>query len=125
MNVEWFLNKKEMIATIYETNITFNTSAANHFKDSFSTIVGFDVKNNYLLVKPVTKKEVDDRNLRDDELHPMSIKPSYGRINGKQLIKTLCYYYPIDFNNKKAHKYYCNWSTDENLLKIFLEREVE
>lgn len=125
MNVEWFVNKKDKIATIYETNITFNTSAANHFKDSFSTIVGFDTTNNCLLIKPITKLEVDARNLRDDELHPMSIKPSYGRINGKQLIKTLCYYYPIDFKEKKSHKFVCDWNNEENLLKIFLEREVE
>ena len=85
MNVEWFTNEKEKVATIYETNITFNTVAANHFKDSYSTLVGFDIENKVLLIKPITKDEARTRNLSEDEMHTMSIKPSYGRINGKNI----------------------------------------
>ena len=124
MNVEWFTNEKEMIATIYETNITFNTVAANHFKDSYSTLVGFDVENKVLLIKPISKDEARTRNLSDDEMHTMSIKPSYGRINGKVIIKKLCLYYPLDFTISKSHRYMCEWCRDDNLLKIHLLREV-
>lgn len=125
MNVEWFTNEKEKIATIYETNITFNTVAANYFKSAYSTIVGFNIEETRLLIKPVTKEEVNIRNLSEDSLHPMSIKPSYGRINGKSLIKKLCYYFPIDFTEQKAHRYFCEWNPTENLLEIDLKREVK
>ena len=125
MNVEWFTNEKDKIATIYETNITFNTVAANHFIDVYSTIIGFDTENNTLLIKPITKEEARTRNLSDMELHSVSIKPSYGRINGKSIIQKLCRYYPIDFSNVKSHRYFCEWSNNENLLKIFLTREVK
>lgn len=124
MNVEWFTNVKEMIATVYETNITFNTVAANYFKDSFSTLVGFDIENKQLLIKPISKDEARSRNLSDYDMHTMSIKPSYGRINGKVIIQKLCQYYPIDFTSTKAHRYICEWSNDEKLLKIHLSREV-
>jgi len=125
MNVEWFTNEKEKIATIYETNITFNTVAASYFKNAYSTLIGFDLEEHCLLIKPISKEEAIIRNLSDDSLHPMSIKPSYGRINGKSLVKKLCYYFPIDFQEIKAHRYFCEWSSTENLLKIKLKKEVK
>jgi hypothetical protein len=124
MQIEWFTNEKEKVATIYETNITFNTVASNYFKDSYSTLIGFDVENKSLLIKPVSKEEVIIRNLTSDDLHSMSIKPSYGRINGKNIIKKLCLYFPIDFSISKSHRYLCEWNSEENLLKIDLLREV-
>ena len=124
MNVEWFTNEKEMVATIYETNITFNTVATNYFKDSYSTLVGFDIENKILLIKPITKDEATIRNLSNDEMHTMSIKPSYGRINGKNIIKKLCQYFPIDFTINKSHRYTCEWNREENLLKVHLLMEV-
>lgn len=125
MNVEWFTNEKEKIATIYETNITFNTVAANYFKNAYSTLIGFDLEEKRLLIKPVSKEEVNIRNLSEDSLHPMSIKPSYGRINGKSLITKLCYYFPIDFSDMKAHRFHCEWNPTENVLEIDLKREVK
>ena len=125
MNVEWFTNEKEKVATIYETNITFNTVAANYFKNAYSTQIGFDIEEKCLLIKPISKDEINMRNLSEDDLHPMSIKPSYGRINGKSIIKKLCFYYPIDFSELKSHRYLCEWIHSENLLKIDLKREVK
>lgn len=124
MKVEWFTKEKEKVATIYETNITFNTVAAHYFKDAYSTLIGFDLEENCLLIKPISKEEANIRNLSSDDLHPMSIKPSYGRINGKSIIKKLCYYFPIDFSVIKSHRYMCEWNSEESLLKINLMREV-
>ena len=124
MKIEWFTNEKEKIATIYETNITFNTVAARYFENAYSTIIGFDLEEKCLLIKPVSKEEVNIRNLSLDDLHTMSIKKSYGRINGKGIIKKLCYYFPIDFSVSNAHKYVCEWNYEEKLLKIDLNKEV-
>ena len=125
MNVEWFTNEKEKIATIYETNITFNTVAATYFKNAYSTLIGYDLEEQCLLIKPISKDEVAIRNLSEDDLHPISIKPSYGRINGKSIIKKLTCFYPIDFSISKSHRFLCEWINSENLLKIYLEREVK
>lgn len=125
MNVKWFTNEKEKVATIYETNITFNTVAANYFKTAYSTLIGYNLEEDCLLIKPVSKDEVGTRNLSEDDLHPMSIKPSYGRINGKNIIKKLCYYHPIDFNSQKSHRFECEWNNEENLLVVYLKREVQ
>lgn len=125
MSVEWFTNEKEKYATIYESSITLNTVAANYFKNTYSTIIGFDKENNNLLIKPISKEEVDVRNISSDDLHSISIKPSFGRITGKNIIKKLILYFPIDFKNSKSHKYICEWSNEEKLLKILLEREIK
>lgn len=125
MSVEWFTNEKEKYATIYESSITLNTVAANYFKNTYSTIIGFDKENNNLLIKPISKEEVDVRNISSDDLHSISIKPSFGRITGKNIIKKLILFFPIDFKNSKSHKYICEWSNEEKLLKILLEREIK
>ena len=125
MNVEWFSNDKQKIATINDNNITLNTVAANYFKDIYSTLIGFDIESNILLIKPITKDEVTTRNILPSDLHTISIKPSYGRINGKSIIKKLCTYFPIDFSVKKAYIYICEWSNEEKLLKIYLTKEVK
>lgn len=125
MNVEWFTNSKEMIATIHDNNITFNTVATNYFKDIYSTIIGYNIDENILLIKPVTKDEVDSKNIASEDLHNVSVKPSYGRINGKSIIKKICNYYPIDFTKNKAYRYLCEWCHEEKLLKIYLTKEVK
>lgn len=125
MSVEWFTNEKEKYATIYESSITLNTVATNYFKNTYSTVIGFDKENNNLLIKPISKEEVDVRNISSDDLHSISIKPSFGRITGKNIIKKLILFFPIDFKNSKSHKYICEWSNEEKLLKILLEREIK
>ena len=125
MNVEWFTNAKDMVATIHDNNITFNTVATNYFKDIYSTIIGYNIDENILLIKPVSKEEVDTKNISSSDLHSVSIKPSYSRINGKNIIKKLCNYFPIDFSTNKAYRYLCEWSHEEKLIKIYLTKEVK
>lgn len=124
MSINWFTNDKQKIATIYETNITLNTAAATYFKNAYSTLIGFDSSKNTLLIKPISKEEATIKNYSSDELHAISIKPSYGRINGKAIVTKLKLFFPLDFSTFKAHKFTAEWSIEENLLKIFLEKEV-
>lgn len=124
MSINWFTNDKQKIATIYETNITLNTAAATYFKNAYSTLIGFDSSKNTLLIKPITKEEAAIKNYSSDELHAISIKPSYGRINGKAIVTKLKLFFPLDFSILKAHKFAAEWSIEENLLRIFLEKEV-
>lgn len=124
MSVNWFTNEKQKIATIYETNITLNTAAATYFKNAYSTLIGFDSKNNSLLIKPISKEEAAIKNYTSDDLHAISLKPSYGRINGKSVVSKLRQLFPIDFTKNKSHKYLGEWSLEENILKIYLEKEI-
>ncbi|MDD4211982.1 MAG: hypothetical protein PHY42_01080 [Bacilli bacterium] len=124
MEIQWFTRNNHGVATIYETNITLNTVAANHFKSAYTTLIGFDEAKKILVVKAISKDEQAMGLYSEDETHPISIKPSYGRINGKNIIRNLISIFPLDFSIKPFHKFPCEWDQTEKMLKIHLEREV-
>lgn len=125
MDIQWFSKNLQGIASIYETNITLNTVAASYFENSYSTRIGFDKSSNTLIIKSITKSEAEESGYKESDLHPISIKPSYGRINGKNIINNLCRLFPLDFNIKPIHKFYCEWDASKKYLKIYLDEEVK
>lgn len=124
MNIQWFSRNLPGMITIYETNITLNTVACSYFENTYSTLIGFDHESKTLIIKSITKSEVDEGSFKEQDLHPISIKPSYGRINGKGIINNLCRAFPLDFVSKKMHKFPCEWDDTKKFLKVYLEREV-
>lgn len=125
MDIQWFSKNNQGIATIYESNITLNTTASSYFKNTYAVLIGFDKSNNTLLIKSLNKEEATLSNYRDYGLHEISIKPSYGRITGKQIIKNICSHYPLNFQKKNMYKFQCEWDASQNYLKVFLESEVK
>ena len=71
-----------------------------------------------------TKEELSMGLYKNIEVHPISIKPSYGRISGRTIINKLCEYYPIDFSENSLKKYECEWSKEDKTLTVFLERRI-
>lgn len=124
MSVEWFLNSKKLLVTIYETNITLNTVASENFKGAFTTIVGFDGENNTLLIKALTKDEASIGAYDKNDLHDISIKPSYGRISGKAIVSRLMQFYSMDFDKFPFHKFEAKWNKENNCLVVELDKEV-
>ena len=124
MDIQWFSKSLQGVVSIYETNITLNTVAANYFKNAYSTLIGFDRANNILLIKALNKEEASLAKYNEDDLHPISIKPSYGRINGKSIIKNITKFFPLDFSHKNLYKFPCDWDASQKYLKIYLEKEV-
>ena len=124
MDIQWFSKNVQGVVAIYETNITLNTVAANHFKNAYSTLIGIDKANKVLLIRAISKDEATMGKYSASDLHPISIKPSYGRINGKNIINNICKYFPLDFSIKNLYKFPCDWDMSQKYLKIYLEREV-
>ena len=125
MEIQWFTRANHEVATIYETNITLNTVAANHFKSAYSTIIGYEEKRKLLIIKAIRKDDIAMGLFTEEETHPISIKPSYGRINGKNIIRSLVEKFPLDFSTRPNYKFPCEWDQEEKLLRIFLEQEVK
>lgn len=123
MDIQWFSKSLDGVATIYETNITLNTVAAENFKSAYSTAVGFNKSENILFIKSLNKEEAIS-NYDEANLHPIAIKPSYGRINGKGLIKNICEVFPLDFTQKNSFKFRSEWDPANKYLKIFLKEEL-
>lgn len=124
MEIQWFSKEMQGIATIYETNITLNTIAAQHFTNSYATLIGFDVKNTTLLIKSLNKEEAINSKYSESDLHRISVKPSYGRINGKSIIKNICKFFPLDFSTNNLHKYKCDWNGEHKCLIVYLKEEA-
>jgi hypothetical protein len=124
MEIQWFSKSNQGLATIYETNITLNTAASNHFKNAYTTLIGFEKKSKAIVIKAINKDEISLGLYNGMDTHPVSIKPSYGRINGKNIINNICSLYPLDFSDKAFHKFISEWDQEEKVLRIFLEREV-
>ena len=125
MSITWFSKTLRGSISIYETNITINTVAAANFKNAYSTLVGYDQENKTLVIKAISKEEIDLGLYNETELHPIAIKPSYGRISGKNIIKNICEFVPLDFKAKQFYKFYTNWNKEQKMLVVDLTKEVE
>ncbi len=124
MEIKWFSKNMQKVATIYETNITLNTVASSYFKDAYTTMIGYEKKSNSIIIKPVSKDELNLGLYKQSETHKISIKPSYGRINGKKIVENITTFHPLDFSLNNHYKYECEWDNNKNLLKIFLDKEA-
>ena len=125
MEIQWFFKKLNGVVSIYETNITLNTVAASHFDNAFKVIIGYDQKNNCLIIKHLNKEEAVSGVYDSYQLHDISIKTSYGRINGKEIVKTISHFYPMDFTQKSLYKFEGEWDDATKSLIIELKGEAE
>ena len=87
-------------------------------------MIGYIEDSKVLLLKSISKEDLAMGLYQDLDIHTISIKPSYGRITGKNVIKKLTSLFPINFNDRSLNKFECEWITEEKTLKIFLERRV-
>lgn len=124
MEVQWFSTSMQKLTTIYETNITLNTVASSCFEEAYTTLIGFEKASNSIIIKPVSKDEINMGLVKQSETHKISIKPSYGRINGKKIIKNIQAFYPLDFEKNNYYKFESEWDNNKKILRIFLDRGV-
>ena len=124
MEIQWFTKNMAGLVTIYETNITLNTVAASHFTNTYATLIGFSKKDQTLLIKSLNKEEAISGQYSEHDLHSISIKPSYGRINGKMMVKNICQFFTLDFSEKNFYKFKCEWDAANKYLKVLLSEEV-
>ena len=88
MNFVWNTNElNASVVSIYETNITLNTTACMHFENVNYVLLGIDYDNHCIGIKPVGKQAINDR------------------ITNKPFIKELADLIPLDFNEKNVFKF--------------------
>lgn len=125
MEIQWFSNSFKGVVTLYETNITLNTVAASNFENAYATMIGYSKKDNSLIIKYLNKEEATSGVYNRNDLHTISIKPSYGRINGKNIIRGIATFYPLDFSRKNMYKFYSTWDVASKSLIVDLSTEVK
>ena len=125
MEIKWLSKKNKDTVTIYETNLTLNTNASNHFKDSVCAAVGYTEDNDQLIIKSLNDEDIKSGEYDEDNFHQITIKASYGRINGTDLIKNLTSFHKLDFKTKANHKFKGFWDNASKSLIIDLKEEIE
>lgn len=61
MNFVWNTNElNASVVSIYETNITLNTTACMHFENVNYVLLGIDYDNHCIGIKPVGKQAIND-----------------------------------------------------------------
>ena len=106
MKIQWFEQEVNSSAvTIYDNNVTLSKQASNYLSDAYGIQVGFDVENQTLILKKVTKDDVNKQYVNPNQLYTLTIKQSFGRINSKKLILELQKYVNLDFTHQKSYKY--------------------
>ena len=119
MSIEWFFKEKEISAvTIHNNNITLSKSATSFFVDAYGIIVGIDNETKDLVLKKIAKEQVENNEHRKEDLYMLTIKPSYGRINSKQLVNNIIKHYKLNFNEKTSYKFNAKWNNGLNMLVI-------
>ena len=125
MEIQWLSNSFKGVVTLYETNITLNTVAASNFEKAYATMIGYSKKDNALIIKYLNKEEATSGVYNKNDLHTISIKPSYGRINGKNIIRSIATFYPLDFSKKNMYKFNSTWDVASKSLIVDLNTEVK
>lgn len=123
MNIEWINKEKATNAvTIYNNNITLSKQATLLFENSYGVAIGFDVENNTLVIKKVTKDEILSKQIDKDDVYELTIKPSFGRINNKKLINELSKHLKLEFDKQISYKFSAKWN---NALKMLIVNTSE
>lgn len=124
MNIEWITQEKPSNAvTIYNNNITFSKQAASYLMDAYGIAVGFDRQDKKIIIKKVSKEEIDNKIFKKEDIYTLSMKPSFGRINNKKLIEKLTDYLNFDFSNHTSYKYSATYNTGNKMLIVDTKEE--
>lgn len=82
-------NNLEGTASLYDTNITFNTVITKWLKDAYRVMVGIDEQTNDIIVVPINKDRADKNDIDSVNLLKIAIKSTYSRISSSSLMKNI------------------------------------
>ncbi len=126
-NFKWASKKPlDELATLYEANITLNKSATSYFENAYVVLLGLDVSNKTIAIKPVTKEEISLGYIPKEQQHNITVKSSYSRICNKLFLKEVSELASLSFEHKhQSYKFKASWDAEEGALLIHLnKREV-
>lgn len=126
MAFEWTSRKSnDSLATLYETNITFNKTASGYLEKAYRVLLGLDASSMRIAVKPITKQEYERGTIPEEKRHKISLRPSYARISNKRFMQEISQLINIDFKDNTAVKVRTEWSAQDKALIIDLNHLKE
>ena len=110
------------VATLYANNITLNQAAAALVQDARWVMLGLDHDNKRVAIRPVSKQEIDRKQVMLQQLHKVSLAKGYARISNKQVMEEIAGMLKQSLNGDKFEAVYDEAS---NLLVIELMKQRE
>ena len=115
--IKWFdAKERNGSASLYSNNITLNTIAMYPLDYAFRVLVGLtDDKN--IVIKPVSKNEVESGTLDESRLLKLERHKSFARISSSILMRQISEVLNLELS-KTAIKFETSWDDNENVLVI-------
>ncbi len=110
------------VATLYANNITLNQAAVALVQDARWVMLGLDHDNKRVAIRPVSKQEIDRKQVMLQQLHKVSLGKGYARISNKQVMEEIAGMLKQSLNGDKFEAVYDEAS---NLLVIELMKQRE
>jgi hypothetical protein len=110
-------NAYTLIATLTDTAITLNNSAAGYFADIRWCLVGLDYDTKVLAIKPVTKNEYDLHLYPLEDLHKISVGTGYARISNKSVMTAIAKMLEMKLDSVK---FLASWDDKEKMMTVDL-----
>ena len=115
--IKWFdAKERHGSASLYSNNITLNTTAMCPLDYAFRVLVGVQDDKN-IVIKPVSKNEVESGTLDESRLLKLEIHKSFARISSSVLMKQISEELKLELS-KTALKFPTSWDDNENVLVI-------
>ena len=115
--IKWFdAKERNGSASLYSNNITLNTTAMYPLSYAFRVLVGVDDNKN-IVIKPVSKNEVESGALDESRLLKLETHKSFARISSSILMRQISEELKLELS-KSAIKFETSWDDNENVLVI-------
>ena len=122
--IKW-LNVKDRsgVASLYQNNITLNTTAMYPLDFAYRVQVGID-DDKKIIIMPLSKDTVESGVLDECCLLKLEMHKSYARISSTQLLKQIAEEFHLSLS-KKPLQFETSWDSKENILIIDTRKEIK
>ena len=118
--IKWFnVKAKNGVATLYNNNITLNTTAMYPFDIAHKVQVGLTEEGN-IVIQPLTTAFIETGNLDESCLLKIERHKSFARISSVTLMKQIGEALNIELS-KNPVQYETSWDSEANILTILVK----
>ena len=118
--IKWFnVKAKNGVASLYNNNITLNTTAMYPFDIAHKVQVGLSEEGN-IVIQPLTKAFIETGNLDESCLLKIERHKSFARISSVSLMKQIAEALKLELS-KNPIQYETSWDSEENILAILIK----
>ena len=117
MPIHWFgKTPNDGNASLYISNITLNKVASEPLNSAYKVQVGIDDNKN-VVIKPLSKNQVERGDIPNDTIFDYQVKKSYSRICSSALMKDIASSCSLTLS-KEPLKIKTEWKSSDGLLII-------